>query len=70
MTVVLRSDDVHAPEGENHGVSATVTKALVPQSSVSKRGTNTFVSKEGSVLIGKSLKARKIVVHDEEEVAM
>jgi hypothetical protein len=59
-----------ALEGESHGVSSTVTKALVPQSSVTRRGTNTFVSKEESVLTGKSLKVRKIVVHYEDEVAM
>jgi hypothetical protein len=50
---MLRSEDVHAPKGESHGVSAMVTKALVPQSSVSRRGTNTFVSKEGNVFTGK-----------------
>jgi hypothetical protein len=47
-----------------------VTKALVPHSNVNRRGTNTFVSKKGSVLTGKSLKVRKIVVHDEDKVAM
>jgi hypothetical protein len=33
-------------------------------------GPTPFVSKEGSVLTGKSLKVRNIVVHDEDEVAM
>jgi hypothetical protein len=69
MTVVLRSGDVHAPKGESHGVAARVTKALVPQSSVSRHGTNICISKERSVFTGKSLKVRKIGVHDEDEVA-
>jgi hypothetical protein len=47
-----------------------VTEALVPQSSVSRRRIDTFVSKEGSVLTGKNLKVRKVVVHDEDEIAM
>jgi hypothetical protein len=59
-----------AHEGETHGIFSTVTKALVPQSSVIRRGTNTIVSKEGSVLTGKSLKVRKMVVHYEDELAM
>jgi hypothetical protein len=70
VTVVLRSRDFYALEGESHDDSAMVPKALVPQSSVSRRGTNTFASKERSVLTWKSLKVRKIVVHDEDEVAM
>jgi hypothetical protein len=47
-----------------------VIKALVPQSSVNRRGANTFVSKERSVLTGKSFKMRKVVVRDGDEVAM
>jgi uncharacterized UPF0160 family protein len=59
MSVVLHSGDVHALEDECHAsVCAKVTHALVPQSSVSRRRTNTFVSKKGYVLTGKSLKVR------------
>jgi hypothetical protein len=47
-----------------------VTKALVPPSSVSRCGANTFVNKEGSEFAGKGLKMMKVVVHDEDEVAM
>jgi hypothetical protein len=47
-----------------------MTKALVPQRSVSRRGTNTSVSKDGSVLTGNIQKMRKILVHDEDEVAI
>jgi hypothetical protein len=70
MTVFLRSVDVRAHEDESHGVSTKVNKALVPQRSFSTRGTDTFVSKKGSVLTGKNLKVRKIVVLHEDEVAM
>jgi hypothetical protein len=70
ITVVLRSSDVHAPKGERQGVSPRMTKALVPQRSVNRRGTKKCVSKKGSVLTGKSLNVRKIVVHDEDEIAM
>jgi hypothetical protein len=47
-----------------------VTEALVPQSSDSRYRTDAFVSKEGSVLTGESLKVRKVVVHDVDEIAM
>jgi hypothetical protein len=47
-----------------------VSEALVPQSSISRRRTDTFVSKEGSVRTGKSLKVREVVVHDEDEIAI
>jgi hypothetical protein len=70
MTVVLRSSDVGAPKGESHGVSARMTKALVPQSGVSRHGASTFVSKEGSELTVNGLQMRQVVVHDEDEVAM
>jgi hypothetical protein len=69
MIVVLRSKDVRVPQSESHGVSSTVTKALVPQSCVSRRGASTFVSKEVSELSGKGMKMRKTVVHDEDEAA-
>jgi hypothetical protein len=55
MTVELRSGDVGAPHGESHGVSARVTTVLVPQSCATRRGANTFVSKEGNELAGKGL---------------
>jgi hypothetical protein len=55
MTVVLHSKNIRAPASESHGVHATVTKAFVPQSCVSRRGGNTFVSKEGSELTGKGM---------------
>jgi hypothetical protein len=70
MSVVLRSCDVSALEGESHGVFAGVTKALVPQRGVNRRGIIIFVSKEGSELTGTDMKMRKIVVHDEDEVAI
>jgi hypothetical protein len=68
---VLRSSYAHAPESKSRGVPAWVTKTLVPYSSVSKCGASTcFVSKEGSELIGKGLKMKKVVVHAEDEVSM
>jgi hypothetical protein len=70
MTVVLRACDVGAPKGESHGVSARMTKALVPQSGVSTHGASTFVSKEVSELSVNGLHMRQVVVHDEDEVAM
>jgi hypothetical protein len=71
MIVASCSGDIHAHEGESHGVFAMVTKALVTQSSVNRRGTNTFVSKEVIALTGKTMKVKKkIVVHDEDEVAV
>jgi hypothetical protein len=47
-----------------------MTKALVPQSGVSRHGANIFVSQEGSELTVNGLQSRQVVVHDEDEVAM
>jgi hypothetical protein len=47
-----------------------MTKALVPQSGVSRHGGSTFVSKEGSELTVNGLQMRQVVVLDEDEVAM
>jgi hypothetical protein len=70
MTVVVRSIDVGAPKGESHDVPARVTKALVPQSGVSRHGASTFVRKEGREPTVNSMEMRQVVVHDEDEVAM
>jgi hypothetical protein len=70
MTVVLRSINACAPENESHGVSAKVTKVVVPKSGVSRRGANTFVSNKGSELARKGLEIREVVVHDDDEALM
>jgi hypothetical protein len=68
MVIVLRSNDVGAPQGERHGVSAKLTKALMPQSCVGRRGASTLTSKEGSELTGKGVEVRKLVVYDDYEL--
>jgi hypothetical protein len=67
VTVILCSCDVRAAESERHGIPAGVTKALMPQSCISRRWGITFVSNEGRELTGKCL---KIALHDKDEAAM
>jgi hypothetical protein len=47
-----------------------VTKALMPQSGVSRSRAIPLVSNEGKELTGKGLKVRELIVHDEDEASV